>query len=117
MPIFQRFLLKNNNQKEIKSYISQKINSKKEKKPEILIPQKNQIVNIKKKEFSTLKIQQDSKVISITYINTKNKPKNLYFYIEKLPKDIIKKQNKEYFQRFYTYSIPKLAIEVQKAII
>lgn len=85
MPIFQRFLLENNNQKKLKFYISQKINSKKEKKPEILIPHKNQIVNIKKKEFSTLKI------ISITYINTKNKLKNLYFYIKKLPKDIIKK--------------------------
>lgn len=96
MQTFQRFFLKNTNEKELESYIGQKVNSKREKEQEMLMPCKNQKVDAKKDEYSTFRAQKNRKNTSTTYVNAENAPKNLYFCTSKLLKDTIRVQSEQY---------------------
>lgn len=58
MPTFQRFLLKDKDKKEPKSYAGQRVNSGREKKQEMPIPRKNRKVDARKEEHSTFKAQK-----------------------------------------------------------
>lgn len=53
--IFQKFLLNNNNEKELKFHISLKVNSKRKKEQKMPIPYKNPKVNAREEEYLTFK--------------------------------------------------------------
>lgn len=56
----------------------------------MLILCKDQKVDTKKEEHSTFRAQKNQKITFTTCINTISKPKGLYFYKDKLLKNVIK---------------------------
>lgn len=90
MPIFQGFLLEHNNEKDPKSHICQKVNSKREEKQEMPIPRKDQQIDARKVEHPTSKAQRSRKVTFKTRVNAENEPKSLHPYAGRLSKNTIR---------------------------
>lgn len=86
-----KFLLEDNNDKELEIYADPKVNSIKEEKQEMSILCNSQKVNTREKKYLTFKTQKSWKFIFTTCINARNKPQSLNCYNGKVFKNSIKK--------------------------
>ena len=81
MPIFQRFLLEDNNEKKPEFHTGQKVISKKEEEEKMPVPCKGQKVDIREEEHLASKAPKSRKVMFTTCINAESEPKDLHPYV------------------------------------